>query len=296
MKVANICIDDWANFMFQQHEALLSVGVDSIALKVNKHPFNYEKEATIILPSGIAEAIKDCTHVIIYHSDTHLRLFTHAWQKTIIYHTGTRFRSLVRTILADSEGCSHLIALPEFRKHINAPYIVGAVDTENLLCGKEISKPFVVSHYPSNPGVKGSDLIINALSGLPNFIYSLERVGYKDHLQRLSLCDIYIELFAPTQGGNEYGSFGMTALEASAMGKIVLTQNITGKDLYRETYGESPLIFIDSIDDLKQKVNVLLSKSNEEIEELSVNFAEWVHNQHGYKSTGSRLFKFLYEL
>jgi len=65
MKVANICIDDWANFMFQQHEALLTVGVDSVCYKVNKHPFNYDKEATIILPIDIKEAIKDCTHVII---------------------------------------------------------------------------------------------------------------------------------------------------------------------------------------------------------------------------------------
>jgi hypothetical protein len=296
MKVANICIDDWANFMFQQHEALLSVGIDSVSYKVNRHPFNYDKEANIILPNEIQEAIKDCTHVIIYHSDTHLRKFTHEGQKVTIYHTGTRFRSLVRTILADSEGCSHLIALPEFKKHVNAPYIVGAVDTEDLLCAKEISKPYVVAHYPSNPSVKGSSLIVDAFKDMPNFKYSLDRVGYNEHLNRLSLCDIYIELFAPTQGGNDYGSFGMTALEASAMCKIVLTQNITGKDLYKQTYGESPLIFIDSIEDLKQKLNVLLSKSNEEITELSCIFAEWVHEQHGYKSTGNRLHKFLHEL
>ena len=240
--------------------------------------------------------IKDASHVIIHHSDIELLKYTHKEQKVILYHAGTRFRSSHNAILNNSEGCNHLIALPEFKKYINAPYIVGAIDTDKIPFIDETKKPYIVGHYPSNPEVKGSSLIIDALKDVPGFSFSLSKVGYKSQLERISQCDIYVELFAPTQGGNEYGSFGMTALEASAMGKIVITQNKTGKELYKQTYGDCPLIIVDSIEELKQNVLTLIDKDVQEIKNLSSQFRRWAESQHGYKATGSRLYKFLHGL
>lgn len=296
MKVAHICVDDWANFMFQQHEALLSVGVDSVAYKIARHPFAYENQAELCLPNEIKEKIKDASHVIIYHSDIQLAAVTHQGQKVIVYHTGTKFRTSYKSILEESKSLHHLIALPEFNKLIDCSYIVGAVDTDKLISQKQISKPFVVGHYPSNANVKGSSLIIESLKDISGFQYDLNRVSYKDHLKRLDSCDIYIELFAPLQGANPYGSFGMTALEAAALGKIVITQNVTGKELYESAYGECGIITIDKIDELRAAVIDLISTDDEDIKELSQLAREWVVSKHGYKATGGRLYKFLREL
>lgn len=304
MKVVNLCVDDWANFMYAQNKSLVENNVNSVAYKINKHLFNYDNQCPIITTDDIGILTKDATHVILHHSDYELAKYV-SNGKIFIYHTGTKFRQNSNNIIAHTQGYKHLYALPEFKplldySNIKAGYVIGAIDWLELMHYNDISTPYVVSHYPSNPDVKGSETIIESVKELNrndfNFIYSLGRTDYKSHINRLKSCDIYIELLASSQGGKPYGSFGMTALEAASLGKIVITNNLTGVALYEQEYGSCPLIYANNKEQLKFELNKLLNTNVTEITFLSHRFRQWAKQKHGFEPTGKRLLRFLYEL
>ena len=75
-----------------------------------------------------------------------------------------------------------------------------------------------MGHFPSKPAVKGSDKIVEAMKNVKGnfeFRYSDKRVSWEEQIKRMSECDIYVERFTKDSG------FGITALEAAALGKIV---------------------------------------------------------------------------
>ena len=98
-----------------------------------------------------------------------------------------------------------------------------------------------------------------------------------------------LEQFAqanPMLNGNFYGSFGMTALEGASYKKIVLTQNITGQELYKNTYGDCELVICNTYNELKK--NILNYKDGETHQKANDTYLWWERNHSEY-ATGSRL-------
>lgn len=282
MKVINICADDHANFMYQIHKSLLSVGVDSYAYKLTPHPFNYAEQADIISVNLLSALEVDL--ILIHHSDWELEQYVKC--PVGYYHTGTKFRQGKSTIIPKvNNALVNLIALPEFHNQglTNEYYVIGSTAEPKGSIGVKCK----FGHYPSNPHVKGTDTIIKAFSevNVPLNV-STDRVDYDSQLKRMQEAQIIVELFNPMLNGNFYGSFGMTALEAASYRKVVLTQNITGQELYRKTYGECELVICNTYQDLKANI---LKYNNEEIYQKANNTYLWWGRNHSEYATGERL-------
>lgn len=300
MKVVNISSSDWANFSYNFSESLRAVGVDSYSFCLYPHAFGYPKQSQVVSIGSLKSLTADADFVIVHHSC--VELLPHISPGKIIhYAAGTKYRQEYHHLNhAFKDAVCTFIALPEFQKTAkNYHYIVGAVDTDALgqyhFSGG--SSPFF-AHYPSNPGVKGSSDIIRIAHEMGiNFRCSTENVSYSQQLERLNSCDIYIELLAPTQGGKPYGSFGMTALEAAAMGKVVITQNNSDEaGLYDSTYGFCGLNFAKDEAKLRRIVETLANYNGEYLDGQKKVTRDWVVKNHSFKATGERALKILNDL
>lgn len=300
MKVVNLCVDDWANFQHGLTLSLRSVGVDAEGYKLNRHLSGYASQDTIADAEQMKRHASRADVVNIVHSNENLfrRLLPALRGKTInVFYTGTVYRrdpAKYNAIFNPYVNRS-FIALGEFdgMGAKNQTYIVGAVDTSEEPVIRR-RRPIVFGHYPSNPTVKGTDDIVRMAEavingdGLARFEYSREFVGEAEQRRRLLSCDVYLELYKPILEGKKYGSFGMTALEVAAMGKAVITQNLS-KRVYEESYGYCPLLLPDTREEFVASVISLQFSSDEYLERLRRETRRWVVDNHSLEATGRRL-------
>lgn len=298
MKVGLLCSQDWANFQWGLTKSLQAVGVETISYKLGRHLFGYEEQCEVITVPKIKETFGDCDVVLLVHSDWELMEYLTC--RVIPVHTGTKYRQHHEQINTYFDRRLSIIALPEFQKYApNYKYLVGAMEVEREV--KPVGEKLVVGHFPSNPGVKGTNEIMQVLYQLQDsndfaIVHSTERVSHEESLNRINDCDIYVELLAKTQGGKPYGSFGMTALEAACLGKIVITQNLNDEGLYGRTYGPCLLNFIQNESDLKKTLSMLLQYKGEYLTGQMDATKQWVKKYHSYKSTGEKLLSYLNEI
>lgn len=302
MKVLNCCQHDWANFSHDNANALRSAGIYCVDVKEHSHRFNYDNESKIFSSNKILEQMNLCDVVQIFHSDLKmLNLCKIAEKKRIIvWHTGTYYRKESEKLNKEFNPFveKSILALGEFygKGAKNQQYMVGAIDTNKIKPSDLFHLPYKIAHYPSNSTVKGSDTIeeiarklFNKFSHKFTFKLSTRLVPYHEQLKRISECDIYIELFAPKQDGYNYGSWGITALEAAAMGKIVVT-NHTTENVYNKTYGrKTPFIIANTKNELLEKLEKLINKNPEDIRKIQSETRSWVEKYHSYKATGEKL-------
>ena len=305
MKVVNCSRTDWAAFSYDNAMALRSVGIDAESLCMIKHQFNYEKASTPATGETIRKKMKEADVVQIIHSCAHsLNYFisSRSKAKLIVYHSGSIYRNNPATFNKLFNGHVHksVIALGEFSGLgcKNEHYMVGAIDTDSIFPNYEEPNYYTIAHYPSNAAIKGTDNIRKMIGSLKNdtaFIFncSTELVDYKAQRKRLSECDIYVELFNPSLDGKKYGSWGITALEAAAMGKVVVTQNLSN-DVYTRAYGECPFILAKDEGDFMNKIDAVLKLPYVQLRILQEQTRKWVVDNHGYLATG-RMIKTILE-
>jgi len=102
-------------------------------------------------------------------------------------------------------------------------------------------------------------------------------------------------MFNPMQGKRKYGEWGMTTLEAAALGKIVVT-NFLSIDRYKIEYGECPLFVCNTLEQLEKNILYLSKMNKEEILEKKKETRAWVEKFHSYKAVGERLKGFYEEI
>jgi hypothetical protein len=94
-------------------------------------------------------------------------------------------------------------------------------------------------------------------------------------------------------GGMPFGEWGNTALEAAALGKIVVTNSLN-TDLYRAEYGDCALQIANTPEALKETLQRLISLSDGELTQLKLQSREWVENKHSMMPTGERMWDKVY--
>lgn len=297
-KVVSFCIEDHANFMREQAKALRSVGVRVRDMKLHKHPYGYPDQSEVVDINLLRSAIRDAEFVMVYFS-------LKSWQtvapfirgkKVIMYYAGTEFRLNMSQYLRNINRHVYrsVIALGEFngRGARNQRYVSVTVDTAALAkYERPIGQgPLVVGHYPSNEILKGTATIRQALANVSGVVVHIDTqlIPYSDSLQRMADCDVYVELFSPTNHGHPYGSFGTTAVEAAAMGKVVITQNLYS-DFYAAEYGPCPLILANTPQDITKAVERLRDMPRSEFRTLAEQFKTWAISCHSYSATGQRM-------
>jgi len=303
MKVLNISQDDWANFAYDNSMALRSVGVEADSVKRNPHVWGYDKESVVQDINQTRESIRQYDVIQFFHDS--LDLFNEikdvcADKRLVVYHTSSYYRKNyasidhIMNIYADKVVC----AMPEFMglcNNRNVIYMVGAVDTDRLSPSSRTFQHTKFAHYPSNPEVKGTSQInqmMLEMGLMQRFKSSLKAVQYKRHLRRFNdSCNVYIELFSMRDSnGSPYGNFGISALEAASMGKIVVT-NCLGIEVYEKHYGSIKLLIANDKEKFINTIQYLNGLSINEIEGLQKESREWIVKTHGYKASGEYMLK-----
>ena len=304
MRVINICKNDWANFSYDNAQAMKSVGVNADSFTLNKHRFNYENRAILIDKNTMINEILNSNIIQLMHSDETSRLLIsdpaiRINKKIIVWYTGTEYRQNSESLNLKFNPIVNksIIALGEFEKlgAKNLEYVVGAIDINKFFPKYSSNTIKTIGHFPSNAKVKGTDNITEVITELKqkytfNYVSSLNKVDYSQQLKRMENCDIYIEMCAVEQNGKPYGSWGITALEAAAMGKIVVTNSLY-TDLYSRVYGECALQISNTKDELYNKLEQLLLLSDADLLNLKIQTRKWVENTHSYHATGTKMKK-----
>lgn len=312
MRWCIIAGDDWGNTGYAYGRALQAVGEEVVGLKLNPHPW-YEAQLPA-LQNQEAFAITAVTQarrsdVVIYiHSMTfpeqedHLR-HDLAGKKVLVHHGGTTYRqgheeidtfwsSLSSGLLIDTVDLYHLDQSSKPRLLLPTP-----IDTDFL---SPVARPFhshyTVGHFPSNPEVKGTPQILEAVQNLfvGDPLWNLDvrttPCSWLAQVERLRGCSLYIDQLQPLQGEKEMGIHGIATREAASLGIPVIT-NQTRDAEYRQLLGEHPLLIANTPGELQATLSSLLS-SPTTLTELSWKHREWATRVHSYKSAGERLLSF----
>jgi hypothetical protein len=306
MKVLSICYDDYANLMYNNTQAMKAAGIDADCCKRRNHAFGYSNQAPIASTSQMMEMARSFDIVQVFHTWEFIGNKAFENNKKVIWHTGTSYRlnpnpyndffnPVVDMTITDQ---------PEFMclgaKNIH--YMATAIDTDKIKpIDREITSPYRIGHFPSNPGFKGSDKVCEMVREVQKkypgkfiFDYSEKRIPHQANLERIARCDIYIEMFKPMMWSKEYGCFGVTAFEAAALGCRVITQNCYPA-VYENAYGGDPPFAYARYEGTFQAALALIG-SHYSLKELKTLTREKLVEKHSMKATGERMKKLLSSL
>lgn len=306
MKVLLLANHDYSNVGYEFAQSLKAVGIDADMYTWNRHPFDYYKEGELLVDDRhlnsliIGADIVQFMHSQYVRSDIDLAI-----KKCYVFHGGSRYREnpeivniifnhYVRKSLIQTTNLMGLGAKDEV-------WMLPAINTKRVVRrvrrrARKDAK-LVIGHYPRQSIHKGSDRINAVMKGLMadpdlarrfEYRYSTECVTWKESLERIGKCDIYIENL-------NKGSWGVTALEAAALGCVVIT-NFYERLRYTREYGQCELLIANDERDLERVLVWLIrTRSKEIIRAFGQGCREWAEKNHGYRATGERL-KGIYEL
>lgn len=303
MKILNISHTDWANFQYDNMKALRSVGLECDSLVLNSHTFYGVDQSACVTLEIMQDRIANYDIIQFFHDNLslfNLLLPAMVGKKIIPYHTSSYYRANPALVNATMNIYAYksVNAMPEFMgmgAH-NEFYMVGAIDTDAIKPNEHwrgLCSTF--AHYPSNPEVKGTESIKRLMAqtnvGAHYFRCSTDIVSYADQLTRMQECDIYIEMFTDKDGlGSPYGDFGITALEAAAMGKIVVT-NFKHAHVYKHYYHGFFAFCPKTEAEFISMINEIACYSGYQLEHCQALSRMWVEQNHSYKATGNYFLK-----
>lgn len=306
MKVLSISYDDHSNFMFNNCQALQSVGISAFSVKRVKHAFGYKEESKVVSTREIERLIQKYDIIQLFHSDaTWLDYAFNLGKRVVVYHTGTAYRmnpDHVNSLFNDKVERSFTDQCEFIGLGMkNETYIATAIDTDKIKAPILSQFPIpLFAHYPSNPGTKGTDKIREMLeyvfegdsTGDECFDIQIDKLPHEQQLERMRNCFCYIELFAPTQNSRPYGCFGVTAFEAAALGRMVITNNIR-PDVYERVYGPCKLIIANTEREFISTIMNIMDEDPVDLYGKMQRTRDWVVRNHSFQATGMYLKKCL---
>lgn len=310
--------DDNSNTMYRFWQCARYLGLNSVMVKGKQHPF-YPFQAPlhpslygppisyspIMVPASGLESLINNSHIIHLGASTYpMCAVNWANRHVVVQHGGTVYRQnpgmandifnkiAKKTIIQ----CPDLLGLGAD----NENWIYYPVDTVKIQpdYSPKGDRP-VIGHFPSNANVKGTELIENILNSLKadgfkfDYIGSTEIIPWAQNLERMAKCDIIIESLSPMQGDKVYGEWGNTALEASALGCVVVSQ-CAHHDLYKKEFGINPgFIVANSKLDLEASLTELLQM--DDLTPLKKQCRKWAEDNHSIPVTANRLWDLVYK-
>ncbi len=173
------------------------------------------------------------------------------------------------------------------------------INTDKYVPDYTRKEKLTIAHFPSNEEVKGTNEILKVIAELKvkypdrfDFICSTERVTHEKQIERVKNCDVYVEMLSTHQNGKDYCSFGTSALEAAALGKVVVTNFCFDKP-YKEVYGLPALRVANAADAMFNQLQFLICCDDNLLLSLKQKARLWVEKCHSYKATGERMKKVL---
>ena len=289
--------NDWANVGYEFSQALQAVGVKAKMLIGASHLFEYPEQGMLVLsPRKVGQYLEKAKVIQFMHSQFAPTDVDLKDKRVFVFHGGTAYRQnaeminkffnpIVQGSIIQS---TNLIGLGAKNEHWLLPCINAnnyepnykRVDNERLIIGQ--------FHY--NTKGKKTEIIgevIKKLNADPettnkfSLIQDTKRVVWKNNIQRFARCDVIIDQFG--------GVWGLTTLEAAALGKIVLT-SFDGIKAYEKEYGECSLVIVqNNLDDIVRHLKHLILLSDDELVQMKQASRAWVERFHCYEFIGNKL-------
>lgn len=318
--------NDWANTGWRFFKATQSIGLPIEFYKCVSHTFGYPIQAEV--PKALKGRKTICKYplivkapelklkveqadIVYFIASTLFETGANLSNKNVIVqHGGYTYRhdpnksnKLFNPIVSHTIIQSvDLLGLGAKNEH----YFAFPVDTDFIQPNFKTNNPLKIGHFPSNSMAKGTKYIVETMDKL-NLLkqYVGKKAWYdkkagwanwEDNLKRTSECDIIIEKMQPTLiwGANKLsGEFGNSAIEAAALGKIVITCSYNPK-IYQKEYGNHPLIIANNQKQLEKRLKRILSLNEKEILNLKEKTRQWAKEKHSIKATGRRLWEKIY--
>lgn len=296
-KVLNLSSNDYANMAHNNANALRSIGVICEDLTLNSHVFGYTEESKVVDRQYIVNHVNNYDVVQVFHScPVMLSLVEIAGfkGKLIVYHSGSRYRGesewyntvfnpIVYRCITDQT---------EFMSLGGKDIAYLAPHTDLKPVDKRKEGKLIVGHYPSNAIVKGTKEIREMLEPFKDdFEIRIDEtiLPHEENLKRIAECHIYIELFKPELNGKPYGCFGVTAFEATALGCLVITNDLN-KEVYENVFTRHDFLIANDKETFRQ---VLLVTSMLKTETFNDRFHKNFYNKHSIEATGKRILELI---
>ena len=316
--------NDWANTGWRFFKCLQYLGLDVLALKGEFHPFYYPEQIPIhpvlaklpnnslILEAFELHGLAQRAKVLHFITSTLIHPGVNLQEKKIVMqHGGGAYRANHEMLNPNYNKVVNttIIQMPDLLGHgaNNEQWVYYPVDTEFLKPDfKKHGKKLKIGHFPSLPEHKGTAKIIKIMKSLEEkYGDRFEYVGVKDDkpsgrmmwrdsLNRVRDCDIIIEAMEMKAQGKIYGEWGNAALEAAALGKIVITHSLA-QDLYKKEFGSCSLNIANDPETLKETLINILSLSDKEILSMKQQTRAWVEEKHSIPVTAKRLWEKVYK-
>lgn len=299
MSVLFVAYDDYANLQHSMANSLRSIGVECMDVKLVPHQFGYATQSIVVNRENLIELVPMHDVVVFFHTTHSIYEFIKPYVRGRLaaFHSGTTYRNnpALCNGIYNADCYLTLTDQPEFMElgAKNIHYVAAPIDTTKIFpVNKPVKRPYVIGHFPSKPEVKGTHKIIEMLEPFKNdFDIRIDQrlVSHSDNLKRMAECDIYIELFKNELHGKPYGQFGVTAMEAAALGKAVVTQNLFG-DAYIDAYSYVPAFqYPESKHAFEKIITWLNDMEPKELMYEQKATRDWLVKHHSYKATGERL-------
>jgi len=305
MKVLIVAKSDWANMAYRYQESLKEVGVDAKAVTLKVNYSCKPNHAEICSKKKIKIYAKSARIIQFMHSE-YFNLGVKN-KRFFVFHGGSIYRR-------DSKA-KNKVFNPIVEKSIiqtgdllglgakNEVWVPTCVDTNKIkpLYKRQPDK-LIVGHFPSNPSTKNSIEINKVMKNLKKifgnkfeYVYSPTPLVWNKNIERVSKCDIYIDACKPIIKGNKYGEWGCAAIEAAALGKVVISHMLSYKR-YEQEFGKCEIRVANSLKEVKDHMIKLLSMTDNELLQVKKDTRMWVEKFHSYKFMGSRLKKKIYKI
>jgi len=301
--------EDYANVSYTLQQCLRTVGVDALALSLKRTRTLKPNRARIVKVEELKRYAEQSEIIQLMHS-LYINLGVKN-KRMFVYHGGGRYREnfkvLNKTFNPIVEKCiiqtGDLLGLGAK----NEVWILPAVDTERIKPVYERQgKKIIVGHFPSSKLVKNSEGINKVMERLKKdfgdkfeYINSSSVMDWSKHIKRVSKCDIYIEACTPQLKGkrtvNKYGEWGVSGVEAAALGKVVITHFLSHKR-YEKEYGKCCLKTANSLDAIEKHMRKLLTLNNDELLQIKKDTRAWVEKFHSHYAVGKRLKEIVYKI
>jgi len=180
----------------------------------------------------------------------------------------------------------------------NEVWIIPPVDTDQIQDAPiDLTGKIRFAHYPSKVEVKGSEAINATMATLLKdreledrieYVFDPEIKPWAENIQRMSECDVYIETMQPELGGKAFGEWGLTAMEAAALARVVIS-NHTTKELYEDHFGVCPIFQANTPDQLSEAVIAITRTHKSALRQLHNRTLKWVKKNHSMQAVGKQL-------
>ena len=319
MKISFIAENDWANVLTEYAYCLNkhSKNIETKSICYKPHPFNYTLQHDYDLESCNkvqkleAKQFLEESDVIIFGEEGGmpptnykvLEIFKqilgvdliNSNKKLCIWHPGTHYRSNSKFYnnhpLRD-KIYKHLYAFDLYKlsnkTNIDLPFVVYNYINFNK---KQLISNFenklkadkkIIYHIPSNPTTKGTDIINQSMTNLPDnyqFI-TVSNIPHPKVIELKTQSLFYIDQF------NQLGTYGVAAIEAILNSNIVFCTLHNTHEAILKLIGEPILPFVDLGRD-KMQINSIVSKfinlPNKDLIEIYKAMLEWMEEYYSPK-------------